>query len=107
MIGNTKPIKLIKYTQTIDAEGDATETIAASYKMWAEISEGGGGRSQADGKTEMSDTKTFRINFRNYNITPDFRIEYFGQNYSISSVRRINEKRFNWELTATAIFELV
>ena len=106
MIGNLKPIKLLKYTQTIDGDGDATESVQISYKMWAEVQDGGGSRSQADGRTEMSDTKTFRLPFRGYNITPDYRIEYFGQTYSIGSVRRIDEKRFFWEITALAIFEL-
>jgi SPP1 family predicted phage head-tail adaptor len=106
MIGTTKPIKLIKYTQTIDSNGDATESVAVTYKMWADIEDGGGSRSQANGRTDMSDTKTFRINFRGYNITPDYKIEYFGQTYSISSVKRINEQRFNWEITAFNIFEL-
>ena len=106
MIGNLKPIKLLKYSQTIDANGDATESVATTYKMWAEVEDGGGSRSQADGRTEMSDTKTFRLPFRGYNITPDYRIEYFGQTYSIGSVRRIDEKRFFWEITALAIFEL-
>lgn len=104
MIGNLKPIKLLKYTNTIDADGDATDTVAVTYKMWAEIEDGGGGRTQADGRTDMSDTKTFKVPFRGYNITPDYKIEYFGQTYSISSVRRIDEKRFYWEITAFTIF---
>jgi len=106
MIGNLKPIKLLKYTQTIDADGDATETVAETYKMWAEVTDGGGGRSQADGKTDMSGSKTFKIPFRGYNITPDYRIEYFGQTYAIGSVTRTGEKRFYWEISATSIFEL-
>ena len=104
MIGNLKPIKLLKYTNTIDADGDATDTVAVTYKMWAEVEDGGGSRTQADGRTDMSDTKTFKLPFRGYNITPDYKIEYFGQTYSISAVRRIDEKRFNWEITAFTIF---
>ena len=104
MIGNLKPIKLLKYTNTIDADGDATDTVAVTYKMWAEVEDGGGSRTQADGRTDMSDTKTFKLPFRGYNITPDYKIEYFGQTYSISAVRRIDEKRFNWEVTAFTIF---
>ncbi len=54
MIGNLKPIKLLKYSQTIDANGDATESVATTYKMWAEVEDGGGSRSEGDGRTEMS-----------------------------------------------------
>ena len=106
MIGNLKPIKLLKYTSTIDADGDATETVVTTYKMWAEITDDGGGRNQSNGKTELSDSKTFKIYFRGYNITPDMRIEYFGQTYSISNAKRIDEKRFNWEISAFNMWEL-
>jgi head-tail adaptor len=106
MIGNTKPIKLLKYATTIDANGDATETIQTTYKMWAEVTDDGGGRSQADGKTNLGDSKVFRINFRDYNITPEYKIQYFGQTYAISNAKRVDEKRFNWEISAFSIFEL-
>jgi SPP1 family predicted phage head-tail adaptor len=106
MIGNTKPIKLLKYATTIDANGDATETIQTTYKMWAEVTDNGGGRSQGNGRTELSDNKIFKINFRDYNITSEYKIQYFGQTYAISNARRIDEKRFTWEITAFNIFEL-
>ena len=105
MIGKLKPVKLLRYSNTIDANGDATETMQ-STKMWAEVTDGGGGRSQADGKTELSDSKTFKIYFRGYNITPDMKIQYFGQTYAISNARRINEMRFNWEISGLAMWEL-
>lgn len=105
MIGS-KPIKLLKYTTTVDANGDATGAVAETYKLWADVSDDGGGRSQANGKTNLGDSKVFRINFRNYNITPDYKIEYFGQTYAISNVKRVKEQRFNWEISAFSIFEL-
>lgn len=104
MIANFKPIKLLKYTNSIDANGDASETVATTYKMWAEVTDNGGGRSQADGQTNSSDSKTFKIWFRDYPITSNFKIEYFGQTYAISNVKRLDEKRFNWELTAFNIY---
>ena len=105
MIGKLKPIKLLRYSNTIDANGDATETVQ-STKMWAEVRDGGGSRSQADGKTELSDSKTFKIFFRGYNITPDMKLQYFGQTYAIGNARRIDEMRFNWEISANAMWEL-
>ncbi len=33
MIGTTKPIKLLKYTTTIDANGDATEGQIVDYHL--------------------------------------------------------------------------
>jgi head-tail adaptor len=104
-IGNLKPIKLIQYTQTIDGAGDATEATEVVYKMWAEVTDNGGSRSQSLGRTEMSDSKTFKVNFRNYLITGDYKIEYFGQVYAITNVQRIDEKRFNYLLTGFNTFE--
>lgn len=103
-IGNLKPIKLIRYTSTIDGNGDAEESVEIIYKMWAEISDNGGGRSQSEGRTVMSDTKEFKVNFRNYLIDGDYKIQYFGQIYAITSIERIDEKRFNYRLIGNNIF---
>jgi hypothetical protein len=87
MIGDMKPIKLIKYSQSVDANGDASESVATTYKMWAYV-------------------KTFKVYFRDYNINSNYKIEYFGQTYAISNAKRVDERRFNWELTAFNMFEL-
>lgn len=105
MIGNLKPIKLIQYTQTIDNNGDAEESVAVVYKMWAEVTDEGGSKSMEMGRTAMSDTKTFKINFRNYLVTGDYKIQYFGQVYAITNIKRIQEKRFNYELSGFNTFE--
>lgn len=106
MIGNLKPIKLLKYAETIDANGDATESVQTTYKMWAEVTDEGGGRSQETGRTELGDSKTFKIYFRGYNINSNYKIQYFGQVYAISNAKRVDEKRFNWEISAFNVFEL-
>lgn len=106
VIANYKPIKLLKYTNSIDANGDASETIVTTYKMWAEVTDNGGGKTQTDGKTQSSDSKTFKIWFRDYPINSNFRIQYFGQTYGIGNVKRLDEKRFNWEISAFNMYEL-
>lgn len=103
-VGNMKPIKLIRYQSTIDGNGDADESVEIIYKMWAEVADNGGSRSQAEGRTIMSDTKEFKINFRNYLIDGNYKIQYFGQIYAISSIERIDEKRFNYRLIGNNIF---
>lgn len=105
MIGNLKPIKLIQYTQTIDANGDAIEELETVYKMWADITDEGGSKSLESGRTAMSDTKTFKINFRGYLVTGDYKVQYFGQTYALTNIKRIQEKRFNYELTGFNTFE--
>lgn len=104
-IGTYKPIKLIKYTTSLDANGDNVETLALIYKMWAEVKSLGGSRSLLKEQTALSDSKTFKIMFKDYPINADFKIQYFGQIYAISSIERIDEKRFNWLITAYNIFK--
>jgi len=104
-IGNLKPIKLVAYSTNIDPNGDAVESVQTTYKMWAEVTDNGGGRSQSNGRTELSDTKTFKINFRGYLITGNYKVIYFGQTYALTSIERIQEKRFNYLLTGFNIFE--
>ena len=104
-IGNLKPIKLYEYTETIDANGDAIEEVTNTYKMWAEVTDNGGSRGQEIGRTAMSDTKTFKVNFRGYLITANYKIEYFGQTYAITNVQRVQEKRFNYILSGFCTFE--
>lgn len=105
-IGTYKPIKLVRYTTTIDSNGNNIESVDVIYKMWAEVTSGGGSRTLEKERTSMSDQKTFKFSFKGYNLDPDFKIQYFGQVYAISSIERINEQRFNWRVTAYSIFEI-
>ncbi len=99
-VGNYKPIKLLKYTTTINGSGDATQSVQ-TYTGWAEVTDTGGGRSQTDGKTEMGMSKTFKIWFRaNAFLNGDWKISYFGETYAVTNVQRIDEKRFNCLISA-------
>jgi SPP1 family predicted phage head-tail adaptor len=99
-VGDYKPIKLLKYTTSVDANGDAGQTVQ-TYTFWAEVSDNGGGRSQSDGRTSLSSGKTFKIWFRvNEFLNADWKIKYFGQTYSVTNVQRIDEKRFNCLISA-------
>lgn len=103
-VAEYKPIKLEKFTTSVDANGDASQTVE-TYTFWAEVTDNGGGRTQAEGKTNLTNTKTFKIWFRvNQFVNADWRIRYFGQTYSVSNIQRINEKRFNCQITASASY---
>ena len=99
-VGNYKPIKLLKYTTSVDSNGDQSQTIQ-TYTFWAEVSSNGGNRSQVDGRTSLSNGKTFKIWFReNEFLNGDWKISYFGQTYAVLNVERIDEKRFNCLISA-------
>jgi hypothetical protein len=99
-IGDYKPVKLIHYTTTVDANGDASQT-AQTWTLWAEVTDLGGGRSQVDGRTTLSDGKEFKIWFREeWALNGDWKVRYFGQTYAITGLTRVNEKRFNWLIRA-------
>jgi len=101
-VGEYKQILLYKYTTNIDAAGNVSQSSMA-YKVWAEITNVGGGRSQVDGRTTLSNGKEFKIYFRQQ-LQPnaDYKIQYYGEMYAITGLQRINEKRFNWLITANA-----
>lgn len=101
-IGQYKPVRVKQYTATKNASGDFEESLAASYKAWAEVTDLSGGRSDERGKTVLSDTKQFKIHFRaDWVLNGDWRIKYFGKEYTITKIERINEQRFNWLITAS------
>lgn len=99
-IGNYKKIKLKEYTVTQDGNGDNIESLANSYAIWAEVIEKGGARSFNQG-VETTKTKTFKIYFKpDWVLTGNWTVKYFGREYTLENIERINEKRFNWILTA-------
>ena len=99
-IGNYKPILLKNYTTFIDENGDASQ-FATSWKVWAEVTDIGGGRSQVDGRTTLADGKEFKIWFRNeWALNGDWKVMYLGQTYAITGLTRVDEKRFNWLIRA-------
>lgn len=95
-----KKIKLNEYTVTKDGNGDNTESLANSYPIWAEVKEVSGNRSFDNG-VNLTKSKTFRIYFKpDWVLTGNWTITYFGRDYTIENIERINEKRFNWIVSA-------
>lgn len=96
-IGGMKKIKLNEYTVS---GKDNLESLANSYPIWAEVVETGGSRS-FDGGVNLTKSKTFRIYFKpDWVVNGDWTITYYGRVYTISNIERINEKRFNWIVSA-------
>lgn len=100
-IGSYKPIKLFHYEVTKNASGDNEEAITERKMVWAEVVDFGGSRSEERGKTNLSDTKSFKIRFRvDWVLNGDWRLKYYGKVYAVTKIERIDEKRFNWLITA-------
>jgi hypothetical protein len=70
--------------------------------MWAEVSDAGGTRGTLNGRTSLSRTKVFKVQFMpNFKPTGKWTITYDGARYAISSVLKDEERRFWWVFTAT------
>lgn len=104
-IGNYKPIKIYQIISEQNADGDMIENTAVLFTAWAEVEDVSGSSTLQNGKTNLQDTKTFKVYFRNNMVlTTNFIIQYYGKIYEISNIQRIAEKRFNYLLTATGTY---
>lgn len=102
MVGMMKPVKLLKYTVSKDANGDMAEVLEARYRMWAEVEDAGGNRTTERGSTKIGGSKRFLIHFRpDWVLNGDWRVRYYGKEYRINGIERIDEKRFNWRLSCS------
>ena len=100
-IGDYKMVRLYEYTFERSVTGDLQETKALRAKKYAVVEDNGGGRSNNNGLTTLDDTKVFLIRWKpDWSIKGTWRVRYFGKDYTISKIERINEKRFNWRIIA-------
>lgn len=100
-IGSLKMVKLYEYTFERSVNGDLQETKALRAKTYAQVSDNGGVRSETSGQTVLDDTKVFLIRWRSdWALKGTWRVRYFGKDYTISKIERVNEKRFNWRIIA-------
>lgn len=90
-------IRVEKWIAPKDAKGDAKERIEVSYNLWADIVSSSGNRSDSAGQTKLNKSKTFKVRFRpDWKLSGVWKFVYLGKRYSITSIERINERRFNW-----------
>jgi hypothetical protein len=103
-IGNYKQIRLYRYQPGLPSlDGNYSESVGNTYNLWAEVTDDSGSRTLSDGMVTLNNNKTFKIFYRGYNPYGNYRIEYYGDNYEVVGARRVEEKRFNWVLTARSI----
>lgn len=102
-IGNYKLVKLYKYTNSKSVYGDNVESLSLRYRTYAEVTSLSSSRVEDRGRTDVGNSKQFKIRWRaDWILNGDWKIKYFGKIYTISSIERISEKRFNWLINASS-----
>lgn len=102
-IGNMRMIKLQKRVVAKDANGSLVNSISSSYKIWAEVGRDYGGREYSDSQTRLNARYTFKIYYNpDFVIDSNWKVIYDGKEFTVSSIERLNESRFNWIIKATA-----
>ena len=102
-VGVRKQVQIIPYTSAQSASGSWDESAGTPIGVWAEVQNPSGFRSYANGQTQLGSTKDFFIRYR-FDKFPnaDWRIVYDGKRWTVTEVRKQQEKKFYYRLTATA-----
>lgn len=91
-----KPIRLEKYVSAKDSSGDFKETVT-KYNLWAEVQFNSGQRSSLNGQTKIKNSYTFKIYWKGFDITGNWRVVYDGKRLTVLSIEKVN--RFFFKLT--------
>ncbi len=103
-IGNRHQVQIVPYTDTQGAAGNWTGgTEGAPVDVWAEVQNPSGFRAYQNGQTQIGQTKDFFIRFR-FDQFPNanWRIVYDGRRWTVSEIRKQDEKKFYYRLTASS-----
>lgn len=92
-------VRIEKWGATKDGNGNANESVQSAFNLWAEPIRSGGNRSDSHGQTKLSNDVRFKIRFRpDWKINSNWKLIYNGMRYSITQIKRVDERRFNWEI---------
>ena len=102
-IGKRAQVQLVQLLVAKDGHGRNIEQEGQRYGAWAEVSNPSGFRTYEGGQTQLGATKRFMIRFR-FDRYPDcnWKIRYENKDWTLSSIEKMNEKRFYWRITATS-----
>lgn len=96
-------MQLVQLVTAKTAEGRNTETEGDKIGLWADISNTSGFRTADNGQTQLGTTKNFLIRFRMDKYPNcNWKIRYEGKDWTISTIQKVDEKRFYWRMTATS-----
>lgn len=102
-IGQQKKIQLVKMQVQTGVTGRRVEGAFQTYNLWAEISNVSGARDYLGNQTQFTNSKRFKVRFK-FNLHPncDWKVIYNGQEYTVTELNRMDEKRFYWQFVGTA-----
>lgn len=104
-IGQRVQVKLVPFSTNPQAgTGRVITTELPSIGLWAEVRNPSGFRDYSNGLTELGRTKIFTIRWRGFNQYPNqnWMLHYEGREWTVTSVLKVDEKRFYYDLTATS-----
>lgn len=102
-IGQRKQIQLSQVLVTVGAGGRNIEAQGQVFNTWAEVTEPTGFRDYINSQTQLGKTKKFLIRFR-FDKYPNcnWKIRYDSVEWTISEIRKEDEKKFYWRLTGSS-----
>ncbi len=102
-IGQRKQIQIIPVIATKAAAGNWISTEQDAVGVWAEVTDPSGFRTYQNGQTQLGETKNFLIRYR-FDRFPncDWKLIYDSRRWTVSEIRKMDEKRFYYRLTATS-----
>lgn len=102
-IGTRRQIKLIQITPAKGSEGNWNSEVETSFNTWADITNVNQSRDYERGQVQLGESKRFKVRFR-FDQYPgaDWKVSYGGKDWTVSSVRKEDEKQFYWIITASS-----
>lgn len=93
-------VRLVAYVNSQSSDGRNVETVSDTFGAWAEVTDLSGGR-QATEQTKFTEQKRFLVRFR-FDKYPNvnWKVDYMGREWTINSMKRVDEKRFYWVIVA-------
>lgn len=102
MIGTRKRIQLVKITTAKISGGSWGQPTKTRYNYWAEVSRSSGSRNYQNSQTQLGETVRFRIRYNGeFDLSAKWYLVYNGNDYTISSITKENEKQFYWIIEAS------
>jgi SPP1 family predicted phage head-tail adaptor len=90
-------IRIENWIAPKDSKGNPKEQIEFARTFWADVKQRSGNRNDSNGQTKLNKSMEFKVRFRpDWTLKGSWKVIYNKKRYSITSIERIQEKRFNW-----------